>query len=57
MIVYSLIPWFCFSVEMLTDEQISSLMLEQDLQEVCQQVLGTPINEIAPYYTSSAVTQ
>ncbi|XP_054279862.1 SH3 domain-binding protein 5-like isoform X2 [Macrosteles quadrilineatus] len=38
------------SVEMLTDDQISSLMLEQDLQEVCQNVLGTPISEVAPLF-------
>ncbi|XP_046682881.1 uncharacterized protein LOC124369145 isoform X2 [Homalodisca vitripennis] len=40
------------SVEMLTDDQISSLMLEQDLQEVCQNVLGTPISEVAPLFAS-----
>jgi len=38
----------CFSVEMLTDDQISSLMLDQDIQDVCEEVLGTPISEISP---------
>ncbi|PSN38730.1 hypothetical protein C0J52_15350 [Blattella germanica] len=36
------------SVEMLTDEQISSLMLDQDIQDACEEVLGTPISEISP---------
>ena len=33
---------------MLTDEQISSLMLDQDIQDACEEVLGTPISEISP---------
>ncbi|XP_069703546.1 SH3 domain-binding protein 5-like isoform X1 [Periplaneta americana] len=36
------------SVEMLTDEQISSLMLDQEIQDACEEVLGTPISEISP---------
>ncbi|XP_049806052.1 uncharacterized protein LOC126248753 isoform X1 [Schistocerca nitens] len=36
------------SVEMLTDEQISSLMLDQVIQDACEEVLGTPISEISP---------
>nr|CAD7425853.1 unnamed protein product [Timema monikensis] len=36
------------SVEMLTDDQISSLMLDQDIQDACEEVLGTPISEISP---------
>lgn len=39
---------YAFSVEMLTDEQISSLMLDQDIQDACEEVLGTPISEISP---------
>lgn len=35
------------SVEMLNDDQISSLMLDNEIQEACQQVLGTPLSEIA----------
>jgi hypothetical protein len=38
----------CFSVEMLTDDQISSLMLDQEIQDACEEVLGTPISEISP---------
>ncbi|KAK7791875.1 hypothetical protein R5R35_010553 [Gryllus longicercus] len=34
------------SVEMLTDEQILSLMLDQEQQ--CEEVLGTPLSEVAP---------
>jgi hypothetical protein len=37
-----------FSVEMLTDDQISSLMLDQEIQDACEEVLGTPISEISP---------
>jgi hypothetical protein len=33
---------------MLTDDQISSLMLDQDIQDACEEVLGTPISEISP---------
>lgn len=38
----------CFSVEMLTDDQITSLMLDQEIQDACEEVLGTPISEISP---------
>jgi hypothetical protein len=40
--------FYCFSVEMLTDDQISSLMLDQEIQDACEEVLGTPISEISP---------
>jgi hypothetical protein len=33
---------------MLTDDQISSLMLDQEIQDACEEVLGTPISEISP---------
>jgi uroporphyrinogen-III synthase len=33
---------------MLTDDQISSLMLDQEIQDACEDVLGTPISEISP---------
>lgn len=33
---------------MLTDDQISSLMLEQEIQEACEEVLGTPVTEALP---------
>lgn len=36
------------SVEMLTEDQISSLMMEQDINEVCQEILGTPLVEVCP---------
>jgi hypothetical protein len=39
---------YYFSVEMLTDDQISSLMLDQEIQDACEEVLGTPISEISP---------
>lgn len=35
---------------MLTDDQISSLMHEPNLREVCEDVLGTPITEVLPGY-------
>lgn len=36
-----------FSVEMLTDDQIHSLMLDNHLEAVCQQLLGPPANQKA----------
>lgn len=36
------------SVEMLTEDQISSLMMEQDMNQVCQEILGTPLVEVCP---------
>ncbi|KAK0086834.1 hypothetical protein PV326_005430 [Microctonus aethiopoides] len=36
------------SVEMLTEDQISSLMMEPDMNQVCQDVLGTPLVEVCP---------
>ena len=36
------------SVEMLTEDQISSLMMEPDINQVCQEVLGTPLVEVCP---------
>ncbi|XP_046743138.1 uncharacterized protein LOC124409515 isoform X3 [Diprion similis] len=36
------------SVEMLTEDQISSLMMEQDMNIVCQEILGTPLVEVCP---------
>lgn len=41
------------SMDMLTDDQISSLMHEPNLREVCQDVLGTPITEVLPGYPSN----
>uniref|UniRef100_A0A1B6EGV2 Uncharacterized protein n=1 Tax=Clastoptera arizonana TaxID=38151 RepID=A0A1B6EGV2_9HEMI len=45
------------SVEMLTDDQISSLMLEQDLHNACQEVLGSPVAELPTldYFVSSVL--
>ncbi|KAL3286427.1 hypothetical protein HHI36_000935 [Cryptolaemus montrouzieri] len=34
------------SVDMLNEDQISSLMLDRDIENVCEQLLGTPINEV-----------
>ncbi|XP_076756835.1 uncharacterized protein LOC143426958 isoform X2 [Xylocopa sonorina] len=36
------------SVEMLTEDQISSLMMEPDMNQVCQEILGTPLIEVCP---------
>ncbi|XP_043280513.1 uncharacterized protein [Venturia canescens] len=36
------------SVEMLSEDQISSLMMEQDMNQVCQDILGTPLVEVCP---------
>jgi hypothetical protein len=45
---FGVLLFCCFSVEMLTDDQISSLMLDQEIQDACEEVLGTPISEISP---------
>lgn len=37
---------FYFSVDMLNEEQINSLMLDKEIGQVCEQVLGTPISEV-----------
>ncbi|KAH0811038.1 hypothetical protein GEV33_011752 [Tenebrio molitor] len=37
------------SVDMLNEEQINSLMLDKDLDIVCEQVLGTPISEVVSF--------
>lgn len=44
---------------MLTEEQINSLMLDKDLENLCEQVLGTPISEIVslPHDASSHTTK
>lgn len=31
---------------MLNEEQINSLMLDKEIGQVCEQVLGTPITEV-----------
>ncbi|XP_066597203.1 uncharacterized protein [Prorops nasuta] len=36
------------SVEMLTEDQIASLMMEQDINQVCEEILGTPLVEVCP---------
>ncbi|XP_020281303.1 uncharacterized protein LOC109853508 isoform X2 [Pseudomyrmex gracilis] len=36
------------SVEMLTEDQITSLMMEPDMNQVCQEILGTPLVEVCP---------
>ncbi|XP_063984931.1 uncharacterized protein LOC135166540 isoform X2 [Diachasmimorpha longicaudata] len=36
------------SVEMLSEDQISSLMMETDINQVCEEVLGTPLVEVCP---------
>lgn len=40
--------WSIYSVEMLTEDQISSLMMEPDMNQVCQEILGTPLVEVCP---------
>lgn len=35
-----------FSVDMLNEDQISSLMMDKDIGAVCEEVLGTPIAEV-----------
>lgn len=44
---------------MLTEEQIHSLMLDKDIENLCEQVLGTPISEVVslPNDTSSSHTK
>jgi hypothetical protein len=37
------------SVDMLNEEQINSLMLDKELDIVCEQVLGTPISEVVSF--------
>ncbi|KAE8749001.1 hypothetical protein FOCC_FOCC004168 [Frankliniella occidentalis] len=41
------------SMDMMTDDQISSFMHEPNLREVCQDVLGTPISEVLPGYPAT----
>ncbi|XP_023317563.1 uncharacterized protein LOC106649804 isoform X1 [Trichogramma pretiosum] len=38
------------SNEMLTEDQISSLMMEPDINQVCQEILGTPLQEVCPLF-------
>lgn len=35
---------------MLSEDQIASLMMEPDVNQVCQEVLGTPLVEICPLF-------
>jgi len=37
-------------MEMLSDDQISSLMLDHNINAVCEDVLGTPMAEVLPDY-------
>lgn len=46
--------YFCFSVDMLNEEQINSLMLDKAV--ICEQVLGTPLTEIVEFPTDPANT-
>lgn len=43
---------------MLSEDQINSLMLDKELNDVCEKVLGTPIAEVCPTsaFTSSTST-
>lgn len=47
-------PWnnssVYFSCDMLTEEQIQSLMLDRDIDLVCEQIFGTPITEVCPKF-------
>ncbi|XP_044007519.1 SH3 domain-binding protein 5-like isoform X3 [Aphidius gifuensis] len=38
------------SGDMLSEDQIASLMMEPDVNQVCQEVLGTPLVEICPLF-------
>ncbi|KRT85511.1 hypothetical protein AMK59_928 [Oryctes borbonicus] len=44
------------SVDMLNEEQINSLMLDKEIGQVCEQVLGTPIAEVVSLPHSSLET-
>lgn len=37
------------SVDMLNEEQINALMLDKDIDNVCEQLLGTPISEVVQF--------
>lgn len=42
---------------MLNEEQINSLMLDNDIGQVCEQVLGTPISNIVATLPSTSSQQ
>ncbi|KAF5274817.1 hypothetical protein FQR65_LT00400 [Abscondita terminalis] len=42
------------SVDMLTEDQINSLMLDKDIGQVCEQVLGTNISGVVPLPCTSS---
>lgn len=44
---FSWLMFFIFSVDMLNEEQINSLMLDKAI--ICEQVLGTPLTEIVQF--------
>ncbi|KAK9873951.1 hypothetical protein WA026_002304 [Henosepilachna vigintioctopunctata] len=46
------------SIDMLNEDQISSLMLDKDIETVCEQLLGTPINEVVagPFGASTSIS-
>ncbi|XP_044739430.1 uncharacterized protein LOC123300844 isoform X2 [Chrysoperla carnea] len=41
------------SCDMLTEEQIQSLMLDRDIDLVCEQIFGTPISEVCPKFATT----
>lgn len=42
---------------MLSEDQINSLMLDKELSDVCEKVLGTPITEVCPLTTAFSTSQ
>ncbi|KAK4885987.1 hypothetical protein RN001_002258 [Aquatica leii] len=42
------------SVDMLTEDQINSLMLDKDIGQVCEQVLGTNLSDVVPLPCTSS---
>lgn len=47
-----LVNEFIFSVDMLNEEQINSLMLDKAV--ICEQVLGTPLIEVVQFPQDAA---
>lgn len=41
-----IVSCFICSVDMLSEDQIHCLMLDKDLSQVCEQVLGTAITDV-----------
>lgn len=51
--LFLFLMFFLFSVDMLNEDQINSLMLDREIGAVCEQVLGTPITEVVQFPAST----